>query len=213
MSYLRRGWKIASSAGTVAWLWQLGLSSVFVALVGWGIWVLDVMPRPLLILLLIGLFLLSLAALPWIAARARGFQPAGAPADGAKRNAAPRIDHRAAIQQVRLIRNEIDEGTRIVSRAVGVHKVYDVVSDVNWIAHHDQLAAIPDGGDAHRLAGLAWEGFRRYNYAVKGRTEITDAELTEATENGRRAVEALNVLADVLRSQEQQRAGAAPATR
>ncbi len=87
----------------------------------------------------------------------------------------------------------------MVEGAIGVNQVKAVVSDVRWIAHRDALAEIADAGDGYYLAGIAWEGFRKYNLVVKGRGVILDDELEQIARDGRRAVDALGVAADNLR--------------
>lgn len=163
-------------------------------LAGWALSALTAMPTPYLLLLLTGLFVLSFASIGLLAPHLLARVPAPA-----LPRTEPAADRSPSLQKVRLIRNEIDEGTRVVGRAIGVSQVHDHVGDHNWIAHRNELAAIPDAGDAFRLAGIAWEGFARYNDAVKRREFISNEDLEEIVKDGRRAVDALRVAADYLR--------------
>jgi hypothetical protein len=153
-------------------------------------------------LFLVGIFLSGGAAVVGLARVLLAFLPVQVEGklDRPPRSRQLGVGKSVRFQAVRLIRGEIDEGTRVVERAIGVSQVYEVVSDVNWIAHRNELAGISEAGDAYRLAGIACEGFRRYNNAVKGRLPIPNSDLTEITEDGRRAVAALGVLADLLRT-------------
>jgi hypothetical protein len=164
---------------------------VVTAFLGWALATVDVMPVPLLVLLIAGLFFLSFATLGLVIPHVISHIPV--PADN-------RVSPTAGIQKIRLIRNEIDEGARIVERAVGVDQVYELVGDAYWVGHRNELAAVPEAGAAHRLAGRAWEGFRRYNTAVKDRAYISNSDLEQIVADARRAVDALNVAADDLRA-------------
>jgi hypothetical protein len=184
-----------------AWLgWSLGASFVITALMGWGISVLDVIPSVFLVLLLIGLFFLSFASIglaaPHLLAR---IPPPSRPRGEVSAGGASEERRGAALQKVRLIRNEIDTGTRVVQRAIGTPQVDELVDDVYWIGHRNELAGIPEAGDAHRLAGYAWEGFYRYNNAVKARTFISNDDLEAIVRDGQRASTALGVAANALR--------------
>ena len=161
-------------------------------LLGWLVYAAVEMPTPFLVLVLIGLFFLSFAVIGVVAPHVLSHVPPPARKQRDANGSTP-------LQKVRLIRNEIAEGVDIVTRAVGVSQVYELVVDHNWIGHRNELAAIPEAGDAYRLAGRAWAGFRRYNEAVKGRSPISNEELTEIAADGRRAVDALGVAADALR--------------
>jgi hypothetical protein len=201
---LSRIWSLLDHFGRAVLAWQLGGAFLITGLVGLAIWALDAIPTAFLILLLLGLFFLSFASVGLWAPHVLHKVPA---APNPRRPEAHEQEsqsqenewRRSSLQKVRLIRNEIDEGTRIVERAIGVSQVHDLVDDTYWIGHRNELAAIPEAGDAHRLAGTAWQGFRRYNNAVKGRTHISDEDLEAIVADGRRAVDALGVAADSLR--------------
>ncbi len=171
----------------------IGVAGALIADVSW----------PWRLLILVGIFLLvsgvAAAILRWLLP-SEFLSPQGTATARTLSSTTPQEDgRRADLQKIRLIRNEIDDGMRIVQRAIGVSQVHDLVSDHNWIAHRNELAAIAEAGDAHRLAGIAWDGFRRYNAAVKARAFISDADLEEIARTAQRAVDALGVAADALR--------------
>ena len=70
---------------------------------------------------------------------------------------------------------------------------YTPASDVNWVAHRNELAAIPEASSAHGLAANAWYGLSRYNDAVRDRTYISDDDLRGIERYAKRAVDALGV--------------------
>ena len=165
------------------------------AVLGWAISASSAMPTSYFVLLLAGLFVLSLASLGWAAPDTLERAPApvrsGAePERGAERS--------RSLQKVLLIRNEIDEATNAVRRGIGPWQVHDHVDD-NRIAHQNELAAIPAADDAFRLASIAWEGFGRYNDALKRRENLSNETLNQIVNDGKRAVDALCVVIDYLR--------------
>ncbi|MGH7484837.1 MAG: hypothetical protein ACREMY_04410, partial [bacterium] len=113
-----------------------------------------------------------------------------------------RIDGRnlaADLQKIRLIRGEIDTNGAIVTSAIGVSQVYESAFDDYWVAHRNELSAIPEAGDAHRLCVTAWRGLEKYNRAVSRRTFISNEDLEAIVKGAQRASDSLGVAEDSVR--------------
>jgi hypothetical protein len=199
---LRFAWRAISSVSTLAWVLSLGIGGVVVTAASRLVslespWNLVFFTSVFLIAWALVVPASTLAVSRLQEALRTGWGPATQKrTPGA---AAADRDRGAELRTIRTIRGEIDAGIRIVERAVGVEQVYEVVNDANWFAHRNALAAIADAGDGYRLANIAWEGFRTYNDAVKGRRFISNEALEQIARDGRQAVDALGVAADNLR--------------
>ena len=102
-------------------------------------------------------------------------------------------EREADLQKIRLVRGEIDTGRQIVERAIGVSQVYETVPNDYWVGHRNEIAAVPEAGDAHRLCVASWDGFDRYNRVVNKREFISDDDLRAMAKTAMQASDSLGV--------------------
>lgn len=97
------------------------------------------------------------------------------------------------LQKLRLVRGEIEVGRRILERSVPLRETYELVHSDNWFAHRNEVAAVPEAGDAHLLAVEAWDGFTQYNEAVNKRSFISREDMNEIARVAQKAVDSLGI--------------------
>jgi hypothetical protein len=185
-------WRLLSTAGTIAWLLSIGGASLLTGLAGWALYALDVIPTAFLVLLLVGLFCVSLAGIAWVVPSllaGRFPTAAAALADAAPRqrerstSASPSTSESGSSSEMeaheqrnaelrkaaRLVRTEIDYGRSMIRDASANGEFWSstrTIPNEAWMNHNETLAREATASNAHAAAAAAYHEFDRLNHVV-----------------------------------------------